>query len=100
MAKITEMLGEKVISGFKGVLDFYYYCGIPVARAWPKSPGSNRTPAVRAGWASFSYASKEWDNLSDEIRRAYEELATGSALSGRDMFMRGYMTGLYRYPLG
>jgi len=100
MAKITEMLGEKVISGFKGVIDFYYYCGIPCCRAWPKSPGRERTPAVRAGWASFAYASQEWNNLSDEIRRAYEELATGSALSGRDMFMRAYMSGLYRYPLG
>ncbi len=100
MAVIVEMLGEKVISGFKGEIDFYYYMGVPVCRAWPKSPGKRRTPAVRAGWASFSYASQEWNNLSPEIQHAYEELATGSALSGRDMFMRAYMSGLYRYPLG
>jgi len=100
MALITEMLGEKVISGFRGVVDFYYYMGQPCVRAWPKSPGKRRTPAVRAGWASFTYASQEWNNLSDEVRRTYEELATGSALSGRDMFMRAYMSGLFRYPLG
>jgi hypothetical protein len=100
MAKIAEMLGEKQIDGFRGVIDFYYYCGIPVARAWPKRPDRERTPAVRAGWASFSYASQEWNNLSDEVRRTYEELATGSALSGRDMFQRAYMSGLFRYPLG
>lgn len=99
MAIIKEMLGEKVISGFKGTLDFYYYMGVPCCRAWPKSPGSNRTPAVQAGWALFANASREWDNLSPEVRRTYEELATGSALSGRDMFMRAYMKGLYAYPL-
>lgn len=99
MALIKHMLGEKAISGFKGVIDFYYYMGIACARAWPKSPGRRRTPSVQAGWASFSYAAGEWNNLSPEVRRAYEELATGSALSGRDMFQRAYMSGLYRYPL-
>ena len=99
MAIIKEMLGEKVISGFKGVIDFYYYMGQPCVRAWPKSPGRERTPAVRAGWASFTYASQEWSRLSPEIQHAYEELATGSALSGRDMFQRAYLIGLYRYPL-
>ncbi|MBA7569782.1 hypothetical protein ES708_11523 [subsurface metagenome] len=100
MAKITEMLGEKVISGFKGTLDFYYHEGQACVRAWPKRPGRERTPAVRAGWELFANASREWDNLSDEVRHTYEELATGSALSGRDMFMRAYMKGLYAYPLG
>lgn len=100
MARIISMPSEAIISGFKGEIDFYYNMGLPCVRAWPKSPGSRRTPAVRAGWASFTYASQEWSRLSPEIQRAYEELATGSALSGRDMFQRAYLIGLYRYPLG
>lgn len=99
MAKIKEMLGEKVISGFRHKLDFYYYMGIPCARRWPKSPGKRRSPAVMAGWAPFAYAAGEWNNLSPEVRRAYEELATGSGLSGRDMFTRSYMKGLFRNPI-
>lgn len=98
MAKLVEMIGEKVISGFKGKLDFYYYMGIPCVRRWPKSPGSRRAPQVEAQWPAFSYAAKEWGNLSAAIQRTYEELATGSALTGRDMFQRSFLSGLYRNP--
>lgn len=99
MAKITEMVGEKIISGFRGSLDFYYYMGIACVRKWPSSPGHFRSPPVMAGWAAFSYAASEWNNLSPEVRRTYEELAIASGLSGRDMFTRAYMKGLFRNPL-
>ena len=98
MAKIKAMIGEKVISGFKGTLDFYYNMGIPCVRLWPRSPGRRRAPLVEAQWPAFSYAAKEWANLSPEIRHTFEELATGSALTARDMFQRAYLKGLYRYP--
>lgn len=99
MALIKEMPGEHIISGFKGKLDFYYYMGKACCRRWPRSPGHVRSPAVMAQWDAFSYASREWNNLSDIVRRAYEELATGSALTARDMFIRSYLKGLYRAPI-
>ncbi len=99
MAIIKEMIGEKIISGFKGTLDFYYYMGVPCVRRWPRSPGHLRSPEVMAGWAPFSYAVREWKNISPVVRRAYEELATGSGLSAYEMFIRSYMTGLYRNPI-
>ena len=99
MAKLLVMPHQAIIDGFKGVVDFYVHMGIPCARAWPKSPGHLRSAAVMAQWPIFSYASKEWPNLSQAVQDAYNELATDSGLSGRDMFMRGYLTGLYRYPI-
>lgn len=99
MAKIKEMLAEKVIDGFKGVIDFYYYMGIPCIRRWPKSPGKIRSPAVMKGWSAFTYAVREWKNLSPEVMRTYEILASDTGLTGRDMFMRAYMTGLFRNPI-
>ncbi|MBA7568527.1 hypothetical protein ES708_10256 [subsurface metagenome] len=99
MAIITEMIGEKIISGFRGTLDFYYYMGVPCVRRWPRSPGHIRSPEVMAGWAPFSYSVREWNNLSPEVRRAYEIMAGDSGLSDRDMFMRSYMKGLYRNPI-
>jgi len=98
MARIDVMPSEAIISGFKGKLDFYYNMGIACVRKWPRSPGHKRAPAVEAQWAAFSYAAKEWLNLSPEVQRSYEELATGTALSGRDMQERAYLSGLYRYP--
>jgi len=99
MAKLLAMPEMDIIDGFKGSVDFYVYMGIPVARAWPKSPGDARSPAVRAQWPFFTYASREWKNLSPFVQAAYTELSTNSGLSGRDMMIRAYLSGLYRYPL-
>jgi len=100
MAKLLALPHADIIDGFKGVIDFYVHRGIPCARAWPKSPGKSRSPAVMAQWPAFRYASQEWLNLSDEVQDAYRQLATNSGLSGRDMLIRAYLTGLYRYPTG
>ncbi len=98
MAIIQVMPHEAIIDGFKGKIDFYYYCGLVVARKWPRSPGHRRSPAVEAQWARFSYITKQWNTLDAEVRRTYEELATGSGLTGRDMFERAYLKGLYQHP--
>lgn len=99
MAIIKEMIGEKIISGFRHTLDFYYYMGVPCARSWPRSPGHQRSPKVMAGWAPFTYSVREWNNLSPEVRRAYEIMVGDSGLDARDMFMRAHMKGLYRNPI-
>ena len=33
-----------------------------------------------------------------EVQQPYNRLAEGTGLSGRDMFTRSYLSGLYRYP--
>ena len=99
MAKLTALPEQVIIDGYKGTIDFYVYMGIPCARAWPKSPGRRRSPAVMAQWPLFSYVAREWNNLSQTMRDAYQTLATSSGLSRRDVFTRGYLSGLYRNPL-
>jgi len=98
MAIIRRLPSQGIIDGFKGTLDFYVYMGISVVRAWPKSPGKNRSEPVQAQWPAWSYAAKEWTNLSPAVQDAYRTLAGTSGLSGRDMFTRSYLAGLYRYP--
>lgn len=100
MAVLTEMPSQAIISGFKGTVDYYSFMGIPVARRWPRSPGKRRAPAVEAQWTSFSYAAREWNNLSPEVQAAYYAMAHSSGLDARDLQMRGYISGLYRYELG
>lgn len=99
MAKLLKLPGAKIISGFKGSVDFYLWMGIPVARAWPRSPGKHRAPAVQAQWISFTYAAREWRNLSETVRQAYNAMAADGGLDGRDLQVRGYLMGLYRYPI-
>jgi len=98
MGKLKVMPQQAIIDGFKGTIDFYVYMGIPCFRKWPKSPGKLRAPAVMATWASFSYIANKWLLLPDEIRAAYEEMASGTGMTGRDMFTRSYLSGLFDVP--
>jgi hypothetical protein len=97
MAKLLALPEQAIISGFKGTVDYYVYMGIPVARSWPRSPGKTRAPAVEAQWSAFRYASQEWVKLSPEVQAAYRAMAQSSGLDGRDLQMRAYLSGLYRY---
>lgn len=96
MAVITSMPSEAIISGFKGVIDYYYYCGLACVRRWPRSPGRRRSPAVEAKWAAFSWAAANWKNLSPEVQAAYRETAGASSLSGRDLFTKSFISTYFR----
>jgi len=99
LAKIKALPGQKTIDGLKGKLDFYIHNGQPVVRMWPRSPGKERSPAVEAQWPSFSYAAQLWSQLSKPVQDAYNLMAISSGLSGRDLQVRSYLKGLYRYPV-
>lgn len=98
MAIIKELPGRKIIDGFKGTIDFYYYMGIACARKWPRSQGKSQTPDSIAQWPTFTYCSRLWMELSEDVRESYRALARDSGLHGKDWFTRGYLTGIYRYP--
>lgn len=97
MAILKEMVGKKIIDGFKGVVDFYYWMGIPCARVWPRSQGKSQTPESVAQWPIFKTAAKLWGELSPEVKTAYNEMASVTNLTGKDMFFRGYISGTLRY---
>ena len=98
MAIIKEMVSRKIIDGFKGKVDFSYYMGVAVARKWPRSQGKSQTPASVAQWPMFTYASRSWMDLSPFVREAYFNIARDCGLHAKDWFMRGYITGIYKYP--
>ncbi|MBA7643921.1 hypothetical protein ES703_51655 [subsurface metagenome] len=99
MAVIKVMPSEAIISGFKGTLDFYYNMGLACVRRWPRSPGHLRTQAVMSTWSAFGYASGEWKNLSPEVQAAYNKMSSGSGLTGKDLFQRAYLKGIFQYPM-
>jgi len=110
MAKITAMPATAIISGFKGVLDYYVNyqaCdrsvsgpGIPCVRRWPRSPGKKRSAAVEAQWPAFTIAARLWNELSPEVQAAYNSMAMHGGLNGRDLASRAYLSGLFAYPTG
>lgn len=77
----------------KGVVDYYVYMGIPCARSWPRSPGHDRAPAVQAQWPAFTWAASNWSELSLEVKQAYNQLAVGTNMTGKDLFMKSFIKG-------
>lgn len=91
MAKIKKLPGLKVINGFKGTLDFYVHCGQVCVRSWPRSPGHDRAPAVEARWPAFAWAASYWNYLDQSVRQAYIDQATGTYMTGRDIFVKNFI---------
>lgn len=105
MARLKVLPSLDIISGFRGVIDYYVYypsCpaetgvkGTPCARRWPRSPGHHRAPAVEEGWAAFSWSAANWNSLSTEVQDAWRQLATGTPKTGRDLFTLSFITPKY-----
>lgn len=93
MAKILEMPSKTVIDGFRGILDFYVYMGILCVRKWPRSPGHFRAPAVEAQWTTFAFAGSYWESLDATVKDAYNAMAIGKGVTGRDLFTKGFISG-------
>ena len=93
MAKLANMPRMEIVSGMKGLVDYYVHCGMPCARSWPRSPGHDRAPAVEAQWDAFAYAASHWNSLSPTVQDAYRRMAAGTKASGRDLFTKSYING-------
>lgn len=100
MAKLTALPSMDIISGMKGVVDYYVWMGIPCARRWPRSPSSKRSLAVRTQWPAFSYSASAWRSLTPEVQALYVRMSASTSITGRDLFMKAYLSGLYAYPTG
>jgi len=85
-----------IINGFKGTVDFYIHNGVPCARRWPRSPGRRRAPPVEAQWPAFSWAASHWNSLSPEVQEAYRLTASDTNMSGRDLFVKSYISDYFR----
>lgn len=93
MAVLEKLPGLAIINGLKGVIDFYVWKGIPCARAWPRSPSMPRSPGVKATWPAFAWASSNWNSLSSVVQDAYNWMAQGTNMTGRDLFTKSFING-------
>lgn len=106
MAKLRTLPSMKIISGFKGVIDFYINyqsCdrsvsgpGIPCARKWPHIPPYQRSPKELSTHVAFAWAAANWKSLSPEVQSAYWETAQSSSLTGRDLFVKSFISDYFR----
>ena len=95
MAILAKLPSEAIISGFKGVIDYYLWMGIPCARKWPNKPQGARSPAVVAAQIPFTDAVAAYQLTSQSVRDAYKLASSGTGYSGYELFIQGYIKGIY-----
>lgn len=101
MVKLLTLPDQAIIDGFKGTIDFYVHMGVPCCRKWPRKAHYIRSAAETETQIIFAAGVALWPQLSPEIQQAYNDMAVGTTVTGRDMFMRGYISGtlLYYQPV-
>jgi len=91
MAILAALPSAAIIGHMAGTIDYYLWMGIPCARSWPCARRVPITPQERAAWPIFTIATRLWNTLTPEIQAAYNTMASGSTLSGRDMATKLYI---------
>ena len=95
MAKLTAMPNQAIIDGFKGIIDFYLWMGIPCARKWPVWRPREPHYAERLNQDDFARVNKAYSSLPLEFITAYRSLAQGTPFTAKDLLVRSFMRGLW-----
>ncbi len=95
MARLTKMPSQAIIDGFKGVIDFYLWMGIPVARKWPVYKVRQPHYEEWLNQQDFKRINQAAPFLPVKIITAYEQLAQGTPFTWKDLLVRTFMRGLW-----
>jgi len=99
MARLTALPSVDIIRGFKGVIDFYLWKGLPCVRKWPYTPPSRRTTATIAAAALFGEILKSYRLLADNVLDAYRATAAGTPRTARDVYTSSVLGHLHERTL-
>lgn len=72
MAKLDKPFSIEQVKMFARVVDFYYWKGLPVARAWPRRPRQPNTAAQVATRQHFAAAGAWMKNLPASVVQRWE----------------------------
>jgi len=76
---------------FSGVLDFYYWKGVPVVRRWPKKFGGIMKRNQIASYQAFGEVAKRKSRMPGLLREQFRIFARGSTETWGDVFTRWMM---------
>ena len=82
---LAEMPAKKIRQGLRGIVDFYEWMGMVIARKWPRY-NPRMKEAGKKGQERFQFCVEKYNQLSEEERLEYRKKAKGGGLSGRDVF--------------
>lgn len=79
------MADRATIIASRGLVDFYFWKGQPVARAWPKRSTKPRTAGEVRSSAAFTAAAKWTGAISVNVEADYRRYIAGTGVTWVDM---------------
>jgi hypothetical protein len=88
---IVKSFNSKIIDALSGIVDFYYWKGIPVARQWPRKTTIPPSAAVLASRRAFTQSRIDLRAVSGSVRAAWNISAVGAKQSWLDYYTSIYL---------
>lgn len=95
MARLKNLPSLDIIRGFRGVIDFYVYKGIPCARRWPRHRPGRQTAPSRASAAIFGAIVSAFGLTSGLVKALFDEDAADQPRTGRDIYVSAVLGHLH-----
>jgi len=95
MARLDALPSIDIIRGFKGILDFYIWRGLPCVRAWPKYRPARQTDASKAAALLFGAVIKAFSLTHSTVLEQLQVEATGIPRTPRDIYVSGVYGNLH-----
>jgi len=95
MARIDVLPSIEIIRGFKGILDFYLWKGLPCVRAWPRWRPARQSNASRNAALLFGAVIKAFSLTHNAVLQQLELEATGIPRTPRDIYVSGIYGNLH-----
>jgi len=90
VAKVKSFDKER-IKRLHGVIDFYYWKGIPVARKWPDWSHFKPSEKQKGSMAAFAQAMKDMKLITPHVRDVWRSLCLGKKPFWFDDYKSKYM---------
>lgn len=95
MARLKTLPNLEIIRGFRGVIDFAVWKGLPYARSWPRYRPARRSAAAIASALLFGQIVKAYSLLASEALAFYQEDAKDQPRTPRDIMVSGVFGNLH-----
>jgi hypothetical protein len=93
MTRLSGVPPRGIVLGLKGIVDFYSWKGIPVARRWPRSPTQPRSAAVQAQYADFKAVTQGFKEIDVTVVNALNGMSDGTLLTTKDQQVQLFYGG-------
>ncbi len=99
MARLTALPSIDIIRGFKGILDFYLWKGLPCVRAWPTWRPARQSDASKTAALLFGAIIQAFSLTHSAVLEQLAIEATGIPRTARDIYVSGVFGNLHEWTI-